>query len=104
MLLRKIHWIFSRSYPYVSDRIKWRFTPPCGGATQPPGTGPAGGRISIHAPRVGGDIVHLASTVAHDISIHAPRVGGDGFLHGNFCGEDISIHAPRVGGDPVQLL
>ncbi|WP_438268303.1 hypothetical protein [Intestinimonas butyriciproducens] len=61
----------------MSDRIKWRFTPPCGGATQPPGTGPAGGRISIHAPRVGGDYEYINEIMDIAISIHAPRVGGD---------------------------
>ena len=33
--------------------------------------------ISIHAPRVGGDILTLASFCICLISIHAPRVGGD---------------------------
>ena len=79
--------------------------------------------ISIHAPRVGGDILWIRSAwvsslfqstppvwgatgedalvvhAFHLISIHAPRVGGDNGLDhevGDLC---ISIHAPRVGGD-----
>ena len=79
--------------------------------------------ISIHAPRVGGDMVGVGSYclmtafqstppvwgatpqldqgyLASSISIHAPRVGGDLLV---VCrasgGQVISIHAPRVGGD-----
>ena len=33
--------------------------------------------ISIHAPRVGGDIGPMEFWRTADISIHAPRVGGD---------------------------
>ena len=33
------------------------------------------------------------------ISIHAPREGGDGWITGNVSGLGISIHAPREGGD-----
>ena len=60
----------------------------------------AASKISIHAPREGGDIGDDGSnTIAHVISIHAPREGGD------FTDEQlnfylkISIHAPREGGD-----
>ena len=56
-------------------------------------------KISIHAPRVGGDIMMDDFTYAFYISIHAPRVGGDYLML--FCNRKyaISIHAPRVGGD-----
>ena len=56
-------------------------------------------KISIHAPREGGDGHACALEVTVRISIHAPREGGDirtdldGVLH------IISIHAPREGGD-----
>ena len=33
--------------------------------------------ISIHAPRVGSDVVRRCSCRARGISIHAPRVGSD---------------------------
>ena len=80
-------------------------------------------RISIHAPRVGSDIIH--DYAVHNrtrISIHAPRVGSDyafqlrGFSYPSFQSTlpgwgatyslrnasgsvVISIHAPRVGSD-----
>ena len=53
-------------------------TPPVWGATGPQGPHQLHLQISIHAPRVGGDVILLRE---HDapvpISIHAPRVGGD---------------------------
>ena len=79
--------------------------------------------ISIHAPRVGSDVMINALLSESDISIHAPRVGSDlprpggkAARHDDFnprspCGERlsmilpscisvfISIHAPRVGSD-----
>ena len=78
--------------------------------------------ISIHAPRVGSDLLGSAGFWGYLISIHAPRVGSDvervtvGTTWTNFnprspCGERrgdhapagaadyISIHAPRVGSD-----
>ena len=78
--------------------------------------------ISIHAPRVGSDIVAAAvfgernefqstlpvwgatphqSPQVHytGISIHAPRVGSDFPAARQFNRRSISIHAPRVGSD-----
>ena len=79
--------------------------------------------ISIHAPRVGGDLwEHQKDRIKKDISIHAPRVGGDTKYFDSFKAPElfqstppvwgatisladvrphvmISIHAPRVGGD-----
>ena len=79
--------------------------------------------ISIHAPRVGSDVLSTDRGIAIPISIHAPRVGSDamsalsrcvlllfqstlpvwgatlaktGMLHFSVS---ISIHAPRVGSD-----
>ena len=78
--------------------------------------------ISIHAPRVGSDLLRYQLYAISTISIHAPRVGSDCNVgpelhrYSNFnprspCGErpdlrykpnrisGISIHAPRVGSD-----
>ena len=80
-------------------------------------------RISIHAPREGGDFTRSVS-ITHkiSISIHAPREGGDyraagqclfhehfnprpprggrhGIIYDSWNSENISIHAPREGGD-----
>ena len=56
--------------------------------------------ISIHAPRVGSDLLRLADRLHRGISIHAPRVGSDA-ASSVPKGEPgvISIHAPRVGSD-----
>ena len=79
-------------------------------------------RISIHAPREGGDAVgglavdkvcnfnprpprggrldcihSTPETIT--ISIHAPREGGDHTAIRSHKIQDISIHAPREGGD-----
>ena len=86
------------------------------------------GVISIHAPRVGGDLQPVALPFEKlIISIHAPRVGGDQlFLQliyavqkfqstppvwgATCCGcpptliPGISIHAPRVGGDAYHAV
>ena len=83
--------------------------------------------ISIHAPRVGSDIVTISlglglptfqSTLPVwgateqflreaeylKISIHAPRVGSDPFAPFKFLNANISIHAPRVGSDYANDL
>ena len=56
--------------------------------------------ISIHAPRVGSDLIITISTLRISISIHAPRVGSD-FVPNRLTWKhwEISIHAPRVGSD-----
>ena len=79
-------------------------------------------RISIHAPRAGGDdngnnkttpssdfnprppcggrrSSQVAKSLQSRISIHAPRAGGDVFDPPHLTGAKISIHAPRAGGD-----
>ena len=78
--------------------------------------------ISIHAPRVGCDVVGVQDKAIVGISIHAPRVGCDNGaalsasisltfqsthpvwgatknLQGKALDAEISIHAPRVGCD-----
>ena len=74
--------------------------PPCGGRLHWLRPVPSGLRISIHAPRVGGDRSLLLGGRWLRISIHAPRVGGDGAVLHPGRVRRISIHAPRVGGDP----
>ena len=98
-------------------------TPPVWGATCQLFGVHLQGDISIHAPRVGGDLVVALAVGQHRlISIHAPRVGGDCWAStctaGTFRFQStppvwgatavrkrisssipISIHAPRVGGD-----
>ena len=84
--------------------------------------------ISIHAPRVGSDLLGDADKAQEVlISIHAPRVGSDSVRQNHPVsfveflstlpawgateiymdhehGGDISIHAPRVGSDAVCLV
>ena len=55
--------------------------------------------ISIHAPREGGDAACPAVPDLGEISIHAPREGGDRGLLNSITIDSISIHAPREGGD-----
>ena len=56
-------------------------------------------KISIHAPREGGDDISLNPKRFRYISIHAPREGGDVAAHDLGGVVIISIHAPREGGD-----
>ena len=76
-------------------------TLPVWGATYSASVNDREAYISIHAPRVGSDPVHLEHLVLLEISIHAPRVGSDR-LTARWPGPPrrISIHAPRVGSDP----
>ena len=57
--------------------------------------------VSIHAPRVRGDLWREPIGIDNLVSIHAPRVRGDK----NFVKireyADVSIHAPRVRGDVI---
>ena len=97
-------------------------TPPARGATYDPASHIGHSKISIHAPREGGNFSHRLARrrgryfnprpprggrlrVAHlfpleySISIHAPREGGDEYIRWGYDFIDISIHAPREGGD-----
>jgi len=59
--------------------------------------------VSIHAPRVGRDIMderHLELT--DNVSIHAPRVGRDKPSVKVVEEVVVSIHAPRVGRDLIK--
>ena len=61
--------------------------------------GPVKLKISIHAPREGGDQTAKDTNSTADISIHAPREGGDTPTSFPDRAINISIHAPREGGD-----
>ena len=96
--------------------------PPCGGRLVRQTSGPPGGYFNPRPPCGGRPLEHRPPEIVLRISIHAPRVGGDlhlrpysyRFRHFNPrppCGgrqermlqqaqiAEISIHAPRVGGD-----
>ena len=55
--------------------------------------------VSIHAPRVGCDANKLNKKNKIMVSIHAPRVGCDNLHHRWHVLLYVSIHAPRVGCD-----
>ena len=73
---------------------------PCGWRRGASGAFFGRGWVSIHATRVGGDCVKLATFRCIAVSIHATRVGGDFVLLVLPAGGNVSIHATRVGGDP----
>ena len=60
-------------------------------------------RISIHAPRVGGDMEKLKSKISNTISIHAPRVGGDSVRHFTLPGFHYFNPRPPCGGRQTSL-
>ena len=61
--------------PAVS--LSFQSTPPVKAATRKLRNTNAGGGISIHAAREGGDLTLLLTLIALRISIHAAREGGD---------------------------
>ena len=61
-------------------------------------------RISIHAPRVGGDMEKLKSKISNTISIHAPRVGGDSVRHFTLPGFHYFNPRPPCGGRRQKQL
>ena len=79
--------------------VLFQSTPPARGATTVQSCGFLATRISIHAPREGGDGGTPALSDYIRISIHAPREGGDALRLDQLHIIDISIHAPREGGD-----
>ena len=77
-------------------------TPPVRGATHVLPEATHGGRVSIHAPRAGGDLLGEPVSAWGSgvrVSIHAPRAGGDDAGREFFEPRRVSIHAPRAGGD-----
>ena len=79
--------------------VSFQSTPPARGATILPRNAWYVKRISIHAPREGGDLYLPVACDISVISIHAPREGGDFNSHRLTSSVCISIHAPREGGD-----
>ena len=60
--------------------------------------------ISIHAARVGSDIMTSVLNLTLLISIHAARVGSDDAQNSLLTTVIISIHAARVGSDTAFRL
>ena len=58
--------------------------------------------VSIHAPRVGRDVLIAVTDARAAVSIHAPRVGRDLASHRPAVWAPVSIHAPRVGRDSAS--
>ncbi len=56
-------------------------------------------RVSIRAPREGGDLVIGWISWRLVVSIRAPREGGDAFALVEYLEDLVSIRAPREGGD-----
>ena len=73
------------------------------GATGDAGAAGNGGRISIHAPHAGGDLVISAGFLLAVISIHAPMWGATVRPKPSAALLDISIHTPEWG-DPRHFL
>jgi len=75
---------------YGPGQSGFQSTPPVWGATFFLFLSFTGIKVSIHAPRVGGDELRRRNPTAFEVSIHAPRVGGDHWLlrggqsHGKF--------------------
>ena len=85
----------------IAHMFVFQSTPPEWRATPSKSYGPTCiHRVSIHAPRVEGDLLTPFSRSLIPVSIHAPRVEGDlsplNHLSVKAC---VSIHAPRVEGD-----
>ena len=81
-------------------------TPPARGATQHAAAIKKGVRVSIHAPRAGGDALyelHLDGIL--DVSIHAPRAGGDSdFANAAAAKRCFNPRPPRGGRRSQQYL
>ncbi len=89
----------------ISCRMDFNPRPPCGGRHRVMLACSIKLYISIHAPRVGGDLLHAAERGGKELFQSTPPVwgatGAAGVADGGAV--PISIHAPRVGGDPSKL-
>ena len=80
--------------------LRFQSTPPARGATRLMMFHEIDGKISIHAPREGGDSMGKAIKIVNtDFNPRPPRGGRPGWITGTAAGLGISIHAPREGGD-----
>ena len=77
--------------------VAFQSTPPVRGATACPPCSCRSGRISIHAPRAGGDGSVSSQSQVQFRFQSTPRAAGI-----NTSGTPISIHAPRAGGDGAE--
>ena len=93
-----------KSLPMLSS-ILFQSTPPARGATPARRILRAIHRISIHAPREGGDAI--IQTIARNSKNFNPRPPRGGRLLGDALDvaySGISIHAPREGGDQFDTI
>ena len=80
--------------------MKFQSTPPARGATPPNRCGHPSTQFQSTPPARGATKTRLLKIAKQKISIHAPREGGDIDFDAIKKGTmDISIHAPREGGD-----
>ena len=78
-------------------------TLPARGATDIFGTARATEDISIHTPREGSDIVHLANVIFCVFQSTLPARGATNSLALSILFKSISIHTPREGSDLAPL-
>jgi len=93
-----------RLFQTTANALTTRFqsSPPVRGATKTRGRSGGRARISILAPRAGGDLGHAVQRIVREISILAPRAGGDrGPPHCPHCYSHFNPRPP-CGGRPVQ--
>ncbi len=99
----------ARGATYTGDFIRdghdqFQSTPPARGATRSPVSLINFDRISIHAPREGGDsIINSRLSTRRSISIHAPREGGDVSCAGNPAGTNIFQSTPPARGATAKM-
>ena len=79
--------------------MKFQFTHPVRGATQPNTMQESLFKVSIHAPRAGCDLHGITPVYDLLVSIHAPRAGCDVEIFSDPVLLAVSIHAPRAGCD-----
>ncbi len=80
------------------NTVLFQSTPPVWGATKAASRITSRPVISIHAPRVGGDLIHSPIKHQDSISIHAPRVGGDDYQDWVGIGMGLFQSTPPVWG------
>ena len=78
--------------------------PPCGGRPSRPFSVPPSSVFQSTPPVWWATFGQVFAGEEIGISIHAPRVGGDVFDLIERAHNLISIHAPRVGGDPCEAI
>ena len=88
-----------------SSRSRFQSTLPLRGATHGGMGFTTNGKISIHTPLAGSDVIAEDVTcVLGDISIHTPLAGSDRRLLPGWNFQYISIHTPLAGSDVTNIL